>query len=199
MRSSSAAAAPQFLDDQDYPYKVNRNSRLNLVLDNPRCFGVFAESALGAVSSTQRFLAQTRETPGSRLDRRPRLDRHSRRQPASAHWSKRGRVALGPDLPARSRRAESLSRSRCSTTTRPQTPYELECMRGPVISELAGIRPRRRASPRRLEYDAHMSYLEACRQREERCRTTASWLITRMRRCCIISIWNAPHLLSYVL
>ncbi len=64
----------QFLDDQDYPFKVNPQFKAWVpIVDNPRCVLVYyaGRPANGLVLSTQRFLAQTRPDAAGVLDRLP--------------------------------------------------------------------------------------------------------------------------------
>ena len=69
----------QFLDDQDYPFKVNPQFKAWVpILDNPRSIvGVHAGCAAEiAVLSAQRFLAQTCGLARCRLDAIYRCDSH---------------------------------------------------------------------------------------------------------------------------
>ena len=71
----------QFLDDQDYPFKVNPQFKAWVpIVDNPRCVLVYSPGApsYSAVLPTQRFLAQTRPVAAGVLDRRRGFDRHGR-------------------------------------------------------------------------------------------------------------------------
>ncbi len=140
----------QFLDDQDYPYKVNPQFKAWVpILDNPRCILVYRarRAPHSAVLSTQRFLAQT----GADCPRRPwtaavdliAMEDDSK---AAAHWDKFGRVAfIGPEVLTHARHRPgnaSIPRScwRCLHYDRAvKTPYELACMR--KASETGRARP----------------------------------------------------------
>jgi Xaa-Pro dipeptidase len=166
----------QFLDDQDYPYKVNPHFKAWVpILDNPRCILVFAPDAPLKVLFHQ---PNDYWHKPARLPRAPwteAVDIIAMDDPSSAaaHWAKLGRVAyIGPDAfaggadPAAINPAELLTRLHYDRAVK--TDYELECMRRASELGAKGHRAalaafRRGAS----EYAAHMRYLEACAQREE--------------------------------
>jgi Xaa-Pro dipeptidase len=166
----------QFLDDQDYPYKVNPHFKAWVpIVDNPRCILVVAPGAKLKVLFYQP--ADYWHKPAA-LPRAPwtaEVDLIAMDEPskASAHWGKLGRVAyIGPEVfaaetdPASINPPDLLTRLHYDRAVK--TGYELECMRR--ANEL-GARGHRAALAefRRggSEYDAHMRYLEACVQREE--------------------------------
>jgi Xaa-Pro dipeptidase len=166
----------QFLDDQDYPYKVNPHFKAWVpIVDNPRCILVVAPGAPLKVlfHRPNDFWHKPAELP--RAPWTAAVDLISMDEPskASDHWTKLGRVAyIGPDAvaagtdPASTNPQDLLTRLHYDRAVK--TGYELECMR--CASEL-GARGHRAALAafRRggSEYEAHMRYLEACAQREE--------------------------------
>jgi Xaa-Pro dipeptidase len=172
-----AGAAPTlFLDDQDYPFKVNPQFKVWVpITDNPRCILVFVPGARFKVLFHQpndywhKPAALPREPWTAEVDLIPMADPSK----AEAHWAHLGRVAIiGPDAVAAGGDATCLNPpellKRLHYDRAVKTSYELECMRR--ASEL-GARGHRAALAafRRgeSEYAAHMSYLQACDQREE--------------------------------
>jgi Xaa-Pro dipeptidase len=166
----------QFLDDQDYPYKVNPHFKAWVpIIDNPRCILVVVPGARLKVLFYQpndywHKPAQLPQAPWT-----AELDLIAMDDPSKAaqHWAGLGRVAhIGPA--ASSEAGESANINPADLLTRlhydraVKTPYELECMRR--ASELgarghtAALAAFRRGAS---EYEAHMGYLEACAQREE--------------------------------
>ena len=166
----------QFLDDQDYPFKVNPQFKAWVpIIDNPRCILVYAPGARPTVLFHQPndFWHKPAKVPTAPWTAAVNLIVMSDDSKASAHWAKLGRVAfIGPDaLPAdadpKSVNPKDLM-ALLDYDRAVKTPYELACLR--KASEL-GARGHAAAfaefSRGRSEYDAHMSYLEACEQREE--------------------------------
>jgi Xaa-Pro dipeptidase len=172
-----AGAAPTlFLDDQDYPFKVNPQFKVWVpITDNPRCFLVFVPGARLKVLFHQPDDYWHKPAPLPREPWTVEVDLIPMPDPAKAatHWADLGRVAfIGPDGftaggdPTCINPPELLRRLHFDRAVK--TSYELECMRR--ASEL-GARGHRAALAafRRgeSEYAAHMSYLQACDQREE--------------------------------
>jgi Xaa-Pro dipeptidase len=166
----------QFLDDQDYPFKVNPQFKAWVpIIDNPRCVLVYAPGARPTVLFHQPndFWHKPAKLPTAPWTAAINLIVMSDDSKASAHWAKLGRVAfIGPDtLPAdadpKSVNPNDLM-ALLNYDRAVKTPYELACLR--KASEL-GARGHAAAfaafSRGGSEYDAHMSYLEACEQREE--------------------------------
>ncbi len=167
----------QFLDDQDYPFKVNPQFKAWVpIVDNPRCVLVYAPGARPTVLFHQPndFWHKPAGMPQDSWTAAVELIAMDDEARASAHWAKLGRVAFiaadrdalpGLD-PASLNPPELLARLNYDRAVK--TPYELACMR--KASEL-GARGHRAALAafRRggSEYDAHMGYLQACAQREE--------------------------------
>jgi Xaa-Pro dipeptidase len=166
----------QFLDDQDYPYKVNPHFKAWVpIVDNPRCILLVAPGARPKVLFYQpndywHKPARLPEAPWTTEVDLIAMDDPSK---AGQHWAGLGRVAhIGPagcagDVESASTNPPDLLR-RLHYDRAVKTAYELECMRR--ASEL-GARGHRAALAafRRggSEYEAHMRYLEACAQREE--------------------------------
>lgn len=165
-----------FLDDQDYPYKVNPHFKAWVpITDNPRSLLVYRPGARPRLLFHQpsdfwhQPASLPREPWADAIDLVPMAD------PAKAaeEWASFGRVAfIGPaDAFAGSDEAavnnpDLLARLHYDRAVK--TPYELECMRRASRLGARGHRAalaafRRGAS----EFEAHMRYLEACVQREE--------------------------------
>jgi Xaa-Pro dipeptidase len=166
----------QFLDDQDYPFKVNPHFKAWVpIVDNPRCILVVAPGARLKVLFYQpndywHKPARLPQAPWTAAVDLIPMDEPSK---ASDHWANLGRVAyIGPDAFAAGTDPKSINPpdllTRLHFDRAVKTDYELECMRR--ASEL-GARGHRAALAafRRggSEYEAHMRYLEACVQREE--------------------------------
>jgi Xaa-Pro dipeptidase len=166
----------QFLDDQDYPYKVNPHFKAWVpIVDNPRCILVIAPGARPKILFYQPndYWHKPPSLPQAPWTEAVEIIAMDDLSLAADHWAKLGRVAfIGPDAfaagtdPASINPPELLTRLHYDRAVK--TAYELECMRR--ASEL-GARGHRAALAafRRgaSEYAAHMRYLEACAQREE--------------------------------
>jgi len=172
-----AGTAPiQFLDDQDYPYKVNPHFKAWVPIeDNPGCILVVAPGARLKVLFHQ---PNDYWHKPARLPRAPwtaevdliAMDEASK---ASGHWAHLRRVAyIGPDGfsaetdPASINPPDLLSRLHYDRAVK--TAYELECMRRASALGARGHQAALAAFRRgESEYEAHMRYLEACSQREQ--------------------------------
>jgi Xaa-Pro dipeptidase len=165
----------QFLDDQDYPYKVNPQFKAWVpIVDNPRCVLIYAPGTRPKLLfySPNDFWHKPAAMPEgawtSSIDLIPMEDDSK----ASAHWAKLGRVALlGPEVAADLAGAavnppELLKRLDYDRAVK--SAYELDCMRAASLlgarGHAAALSVFKRGGS---EYAAHMSYLEACTQREE--------------------------------
>ncbi|HME40536.1 MAG TPA: Xaa-Pro dipeptidase [Steroidobacteraceae bacterium] len=165
-----------FLDDQDYPYKVNPHFKAWVpIVDNPRCILVIAPGARPKL-----LFYQPRDYwhKPARLPQAPwteALDMIASEEPSKAvdHWASLGRVAyIGPDGCAAGADSACLNPPDLLTHLHydraVKTAYELGCMRR--ANEI-GVRGHRAALAAfrggGSEYEAHMRYLEACAQREE--------------------------------
>jgi Xaa-Pro dipeptidase len=166
----------QFLDDQDYPYKVNPHFKAWVpIVDNPHCILQFVPGARPKVLFYQpndywHKPARLPDAPWTAEVDLVAMDDPSK---ASDHWARLGRVAhIGPEACAAGADAANINPkdllAHLHYDRAVKTAYELECMRR--ASEL-GARGHRAALAafRRgdSEYEAHMHYLEACAQREE--------------------------------
>jgi Xaa-Pro dipeptidase len=166
----------QFLDDQDYPYKVNPHFKAWVpIVDNPRCILLVAP---GARLKVLFYQPDDYWHKPARLPQAPwtaEVDLIAMNEPskASDHWANLGRVAyIGPDAfaagadPASINPPDLLARLHYDRAVK--TAYELECMRRANELGARGHRAALAAFRRGgSEYEAHMRYLEACAQREE--------------------------------
>jgi Xaa-Pro dipeptidase len=166
----------QFLDDQDYPYKVNPQFKAWVpIVDNPRCILVYSPGNRPTVLFHQPddFWHKPAKLPQEPWTAAVDLISMADDSKAAGHWANLGRVAfIGPEAAAAGVDAANLNPSdllaRLDYDRAVKTPYELACMRR--ASELgarghgAALQAFRRGGS---EYDAHMAYLEACAQREE--------------------------------
>ena len=165
-----------FLDDQDYPYKVNPQFKAWVpIVDNPRCVLIYRPGARPKVLFHQPndFWHKPAKLPRETWTEAVELIAMT--DPASApdHWTQMGRVAfIGPAGSFPSANGESLNDAallaRLHYDRAVKTPYELECMRRASNLGAVGHAAALAAfHDGRSEYDAHMRYLEACRQRED--------------------------------
>jgi Xaa-Pro dipeptidase len=170
-----AGSAPtQFLDDQDYPYKVNPHFKAWVpITDNPRSMLVIAP---GTPPKVLFYRPNDYWHKPAALPREPwtaEVDLIAMEDPLKAadHWTGLGRVAhIGPNAVAAAgdclNPPDLLGRLHYDRAVK--TDYELECMRR---ASLLGARGHRAALAAfrsgGSEYEAHMRYLEACGQREE--------------------------------
>jgi len=166
----------QFLDDQDYPYKVNPHFKAWVpVIDNPRSVLIYRPGGRPQLLFHQPadFWHQAARLPeepwAEAVDVIPLADASR----AHDHWSALGRVAfIGPPGAVDPAETPSVNDAELLTALHydraVKTAYELECMRrasdlGAVAHDAARAAFRRGAS----EYEVHMDYLAACVQREE--------------------------------
>jgi Xaa-Pro dipeptidase len=165
-----------FLDDQDYPYKVNPHFKAWVpITDNPRCILVVAPGARPKVLFYQPddFWHKPATLPQAPWTAAVDLMAMSEPSKAGDQWAHLGRVAyIGPVAfadgtdPASINPPELLTRLHYDRAVK--TGYELECMRRASVLGARGHRAALAAFRRGgSEYDAHMRYLEACAQREE--------------------------------
>jgi Xaa-Pro dipeptidase len=164
----------QFLDDQDYPFKVSPHFKAWVpIVDNPKSLLIYKPGSRPQVLFHQpddfwhKPASLPQEPWSTAVDIIPLQD------PAKApqFWAKLGRVAvIGPGESGTGSEAlndpELLKRMHYDRAVK--TPYELECIRrashlGALAHQAALAAFRRGAS----EYEIHMRYLEACGQREE--------------------------------
>lgn len=172
-----AGGAPTlFLDDQDYPYKVNPHFKSWVpITDNPHCFLVYRPGARPQVLfyRPDDYWHKPAALPDAPWADAVDIVAMPDPAKASAHWSTLGRVAfIGPREVVETADPDTLNHPELLTRLHydraVKTPYELECMRRASVLGATGHRAalaafRRGAS----EYEAQMSYLAACIQREE--------------------------------
>jgi Xaa-Pro dipeptidase len=165
----------QFLDDQDYPFKVNPHFKAWVpVIDNPRSFLVYAPGRRPKLLFNQPndYWHKPASLPGEAWTRA--IDLIPIRDPSEArpHWAGLGRIAfIGPgedaDAQADGLNDEDLL-ARLHYDRAVKTPYEVECLRRASALAARGHRAALAAfSSGASEYEAHMRYLMACAQREE--------------------------------
>jgi Xaa-Pro dipeptidase len=167
----------QFLDDQDYPFKVNPQFKAWVpIVDNPRCVLIYAPGTRPTVLFHQPndFWHKPARIPQQPWTASVDLIAMDDDAQAGAHWARLGRVAFIasdqgtlPGIDAANLNPPGLL-ARLNYDRAVKTPYELACMR--EASELGARGHRAAVAAFRLglsEYDAHMAYLQACAQREE--------------------------------
>ena len=166
----------QFLDDQDYPFKVNPHFKAWVpIIDNPRSLLIHQPGARPRVlfyrpdDYWHKPASLPREEWTNAVEVTPMPDPAK----AGAYWAKLGRVAfIGHGDAVAAGDPESVDNPellrRLHFDRAVKTPYELECMRR--ASALGALGHRAAAAAFRegaSEYEAHMRYLEGCVQREE--------------------------------
>jgi len=172
-----AGSAPvQFMDDQDYPFKVNPQFKAWVpIVDNPRCVLLFVPGSRLKVLFYQPedYWHKPAPLPRERWTEQVELIPAADPAAMSATWAGLGRVAyLGPgDFapgtdPACINPPDLIARLDYDRAVK--TPYELECLRRASAlgarGHLAALAAFREGAS---EYETHMRYLEACGQREE--------------------------------
>ncbi|HEY2682056.1 MAG TPA: Xaa-Pro dipeptidase [Steroidobacteraceae bacterium] len=161
-----------FLDDQDYPFKVNPHFKAWVpITDNPRCTLVYVPGRRPKLlfNRPDDFWHKPAAMPTGRWTEALDIVSISDPKQAVEHWSGLGRTAqIGPDFAAEAVANPKELLDRLHFDRAVKTPYELACMR--LASEL-GARGHRAAyevfRSGGSEYAAHMAYLSACDQREE--------------------------------
>jgi Xaa-Pro dipeptidase len=165
-----------FLDDQDYPFKVNPHFKAWVpIVDNPRCILVVVPGARLKVLFYQPndYWHKPARLPQESWTAAVDLIAMDEPSKAGDHWANLGRVAyIGPDAFAAGTDPKSINPpdllTRLHYDRAVKTDYELECMRRASLLGARGHRAALDAFRRRgSEYEAHMRYLEACVQREE--------------------------------
>jgi Xaa-Pro dipeptidase len=165
----------QFLDDQDYSYKVNPQFKAWVpIIDNPRSILVYVPGVRPLVLFHQPndYWHKPAKLPTAPWTASVNLVPMEDDAKAAAHWANLGRVAFigsvsgnGPADPAWNPN-ELLALLDYERAVK--TPYELACLRKAsdlgALGHAAALAAFQRGCS---EYDAHMSYLAACRQREE--------------------------------
>jgi Xaa-Pro dipeptidase len=166
--------ATQFLDDQDYPYKVNPHFKAWVpIVDNPRCVLIYVPGSRPQVLFYQPDDYWHKPASLPRAPWTAAIDLQTMPDPraAASRWAHLGRVALigptdGADAEGAVNDPELLLRLHYDRAVK--TRYELECMRRANALGVRGHAAARAAFQRGAsEFQAHMQYLEACLQREE--------------------------------
>jgi Xaa-Pro dipeptidase len=157
----------QFLDDQDYPYKVNPQFKAWVpIVDNPGCILVYKPGSRPTVLFHQPndYWHKAARLPTAPWTAAVNLIAMQDESKAAPHWDKLGRVAfVGPAGQNPKELLALLDYERAV-----KTPYELACLRKASDMGARGHTAALAAFHRGgSEYDAHMSYLAACQQREE--------------------------------
>lgn len=166
----------QFLDDQDYSYKVNPQFKAWVpITGNPRSILVYVPGVRPLVLFHQPndYWHKPAQLPTAPWTASVNLVPMADEAQAAAHWANLGRVAfLGPEgsaadaEPACVNPKELLALLDYERAVK--TPYELACLRKAsdlgALGHAAALAAFQRGGS---EYDAQMSYLAACRQREE--------------------------------
>ncbi len=165
-----------FLDDQDYPFKVNPHFKAWVpIVDNPHSVLVYRPGARPRILFYQPndYWHKPAQLPGEPWTAAVEFLPLAEPSKAAEHWAKLGRVAfIGPSGSFDPAPGDALNDpdllARLHYDRAVKTPYEIECMRranalGALGHRAAAAAFRRGAS----EYNAHMSYLEACGRREE--------------------------------
>jgi Xaa-Pro dipeptidase len=172
----SGAPPTQFLDDQDYPYKVNPHFKAWVPIENnPQCILIYAPGSPPRILFHQpddywhKRAALPVEPWTAAVQITPLADPAK----AAAEWSTLGRIAfIGPSGSLPVDAGQSLNDPELLALLHfdraVKTAYEIECMRRASAlgarGHLAALAAFRRGES---EYAAHMRYLEACDQREE--------------------------------
>lgn len=166
----------QFLDDQDYPYKVNPHFKAWVpITDNPSSLLVYRPGARPRVLFHQPndYWHKTPGLPREAWTHAVELTAMPDPSRASEAWQTLGQVAfIGPPGSFEDAAEGSLNNpellAHLHYDRAVKTPYELECMRRAsrlgALGHRAALAAFRRGAS---EYEAHMRYLEACVQREE--------------------------------
>ena len=166
----------QFLDDQHYSYKVNPQFKAWVpIIDNPRCILVYRPGTRPTVLFHQPndYWHKPAALPTAAWTASVDLIAMDDDSKAAPHWNKLGRVAfIGPDVLVRGTDPACVNPKELMALLdyerAVKTAYELACLR--KASELgarghaAALAAFHRGGS---EYEAHMSYLAACGQREE--------------------------------
>lgn len=161
-----------FLDDQDYPFKVNPHFKAWVpIVDNPRCILVYVPGRRPKLlfHRPDDFWHKPASLPCGRWSESIEVVSIADASQATEHWAGLGRTAvIGPDLQQDGAVNPKELLDRLHFDRAVKTPYELACLR--LASEL-GARGHRAAYEvfrnGGSEYAAHMAYLAACEQREE--------------------------------
>ncbi len=172
----AGSASTQFLDDQDYPYKVNPHFKAWVpITDNSRSVLIYRPGNTPTVLFHQPddFWHKPTPMPQGAWIREIELLPLPRPSEACVHWAKLGRTAfIGPPGefdaidPGAINPAQLLNLLHYERAIK--TPYELECLRRASRLGAHGHRAARAAfDAGESEFTANLRYLEACQAREE--------------------------------
>ena len=191
----------QFLDDQDYPYKVNPHFKAWVpIVDNPQCVLIYVPGSRPQVLFHQpndywhKPASLPQEPWTAAVELMPMPDPAK----AGAQWAKLGRVAfIGPsDCFAGGRSAvgeQSAICSRgCTTIGRSRPPTSSNACAGRARWAPAATWQRsRHFAAGRPNTRPICGIWRPAHSAKRRCPTTTSWPTTSTRRCCITSTSNA--------
>jgi Xaa-Pro dipeptidase len=166
----------QFLDDQDYPYKVNPHFKAWVpITDNSRSVLIYVPGNKPKVlfHQPEDFWHKPAPVPTGAWTASVDLQALPRASEASAHWAKLAHPAfIGPPGEFDSVDANALNPAPLLNLLHydraVKTPYELECLRR--ASRLGALGHRAAQAAFRAgesEFTANLRYLEACQQRED--------------------------------
>jgi Xaa-Pro dipeptidase len=166
----------QFLDDQDYPFKVNPHFKAWVpITDNSRSFLIYVPGNKPKVlfHQPEDFWHKPAPVPTGAWTASVDLQPLPRASDASAHWAKLGRPAfIGPPGAFDSVDVNALNPAPLLNLLHydraVKTAYELECLRR--ASRLGALGHRAAQAAFRAgesEFTANLRYLEACQQRED--------------------------------
>jgi Xaa-Pro dipeptidase len=165
----------QFLDDQDYPFKVNPHFKAWVpITDNPNCVLIHKPGAKPRVLFFQPddYWHKPATLPAEAWTGGVTLTPMADPAEARAAWAGLGRIAFvgpqgDPDVePAAVNPPDLLTRLHYDRAVK--TPYEIECLRRASRLGASGHRAAEAAFREGAsEYEIHMRYLAACVQREE--------------------------------
>jgi Xaa-Pro dipeptidase len=164
-----------FLDDQDYPFKVNPHFKAWVpITDNPDSVLIVAPGTPPKLlfHRPNDYWHKPAALPDEPWSSQIELIPSERPVQATGQWTQLGRVAfIGADRFAGAEAGtlnppDLLKRLHYDRAVK--TPYELECMRRATALGVRGHRAAEAAFRQGTsEYRAHLSYLAACEQREE--------------------------------
>lgn len=166
----------QFLDDQDYPFKVNPHFKAWVpITDNSRSILIYVPGRKPTVLFHQPddFWHKPAPVPEGAWTASVDLQVLPRESEAGAHWAKLGRPAfIGPPGAFDSVAVDALNPASVLNLLHydraVKTAYELECLRRASRLGVLGHRAARAAFlAGESEFTANLRYLEACQMREE--------------------------------
>ena len=172
----SGSPPGQFLDDQDYPYKVNPQFKAWVpITDNSHSVLIYEPGKKPKIlfHRPEDFWHKPAAMPQGAWTREVDLQPLARASEASLQWASLGKPAfLGPPGEFDGVDAHAVNPAALLNLLHYEravkTPYELECLRRASHLGAVGHRAARAAfEAGESEFTAHMRYLEACQLREE--------------------------------